>query len=336
MRSMVERPPDTIYAMKSEFLSRSSKRMADPLSDVLSLLKPRSFMSGGFDAGGDWCIQFERSNCFFFFALVSGHCWLSIEGIDEAMRLEAKDFVALPHGPAFRLASDLSVAPIDVKTVVTGPMNGGIISWQGGGACFGLTAFFTFTTEHASILLSLLPALVHIRSDADRAVMQWYLERMIAVLADPQPGGALLAEYLAQMMLIEVLRLHVTQNGSGRVGWLFALSDQQLSSAMATMHERPGYRWTVQELADNAGISRSAFALRFKEKVGISVMGYLTRWRMLLAADRLMTSPDSVSAVALSLGYESESAFSFAFKREMGLSPRKYCRAWASRLPDAL
>jgi AraC-like DNA-binding protein len=318
--------------MKSSIMSRSSTVAVDPLSDVLSLLKPRRYMSGGIDAGGDWSFQFEPSNCFLCFALVSGHCWLSIEGVDEAVRLEGGDFVALPHGEAFRLASDLAVAPVDVRSVVTGPLNGRIVSWQGGGACLGLTAFFTFATEHASILLGLLPSLVHIRSHADRAVMQWYLERMIVVLRNPQPGGVLLGEYLAQMMLIELLRLHVTQKETERVGWLFALADQQLCIAMTAMHERPGYRWTVQELAERACMSRSAFALRFKEKVGTSVMEYLTQWRMLLAGDRLMNSHDSVSAIALSLGYESESAFSFAFKREMGCSPRQYCHARAAAL----
>ena len=313
-------------------MSRSSRIAADPLSDVLSLLKPRSYMSGGIDAGGEWSFQFERNNCFLCFALVSGHCWLSIEGDDGAIRLEAGAFVALPHGPAFRLASDLAVAPVDVRSIVTGPLNGRIVSWQGGGACLGLTAFFTFATEYARILLGLLPSLVHIRSHADRTVMQWYLERMIVVLRNPQPGGMLLGEHLAQMMLIEVLRLHVTQKETERVGWLFALSDRQLSAAMTAMHERPGYRWTVQELAQRACMSRSAFALRFKEKVGTSVIEYLTEWRMLLAGDRLMNSHDSVSAIALSLGYESESAFSFAFKREMGCSPRQYGHARAPTL----
>jgi AraC-like DNA-binding protein len=164
--------------------------------------------------------------------------------------------------------------------------------------------------------------------------MQWYLERMIVVLRNPQAGGVLLGEHLAQMMLIELLRLHVTQQETERVGWLFALADQQLCTAMTAMHESPGYRWTVQELAERACMSRSAFALRFKEKVGTSVMEYLTQWRMLLAGDRLMNSHDSVSAIALSLGYESESAFSFAFKREMGCSPRQYCNVRASASAD--
>jgi AraC-like DNA-binding protein len=74
-------------------------------------------------------------------------------------------------------------------------------------------------------------------------------------------------------------------------------------------------------------MSRSVFALKFKQRVGTSPMEYLTRWRMLLAGDRLTNTRDSVSEIALSLGYESESAFSTAFKRVMGGSPRQYSRA---------
>jgi AraC-like DNA-binding protein len=291
---------------------------------VLSLLKPRSYMSAGIDAGGVWSFQFEPSNCFLCFALDSGNCWLSIEGVEEAVRLEAGDFVALPHGPLFRIASDLDVAPVDIRSVVTEPLNGRVVSWQGGGACLALAAFFSFDAAHTQILLRLLPTLVHIRRPADHAVMQWYLERMMAVLRNPAPGSVLLGAHLAQMMLIELLRLHGTQNETKNVGWLFALADRQLNTAMTAMHENPGYRWTVRELGERAGMSRSAFALRFKERVGIAVMEYLTQWRMLLAAEQLMNSHESVSAIALSLGYESESAFSFAFKREMGSSPRQY------------
>jgi AraC-like DNA-binding protein len=129
------------------------------------------------------------------------------------------------------------------------------------------------------------------------------------------------------MMLIEVLGLYMGDTVTGGVGWLSALTDKQISAAITAMHENPGYRWTLQELAERAGMSRSAFALRFKEKVGTSAMEYLTRWRMRRAGDKLVNSSDPVSTIALSLGYESESAFGFAFKREMGCPPRRYCYA---------
>ena len=126
--------------------------------------------------------------------------------------------------------------------------------------------------------------------------------------AQPVHSPTGLREHLAQMMLIEVLRLHLADKVTGGVGWLFALADKQISATMTAMHENPGYRWTSQKPAERAGMSRSAFALRFKEKVGTSVMEYLTHWRMLLAGDRLVNSRDPLSAIALSLGYESESA----------------------------
>jgi AraC-like DNA-binding protein len=99
-----------------------------------------------------------------------------------------------------------------------------------------------------------------------------------------------------------------------------------MSAAINSMHDDPAHGWTVQKLAERAGMSRSTFALKFKETVGASPMEYLTRWRMLLGGDKLANSNDPISVIALSLGYESESAFSTAFKRVMGCSPRQYSR----------
>jgi AraC-like DNA-binding protein len=103
-----------------------------------------------------------------------------------------------------------------------------------------------------------------------------------------------------------------------------------MSLAIASMHDDPGYPWTLESLAERVGMSRSVFALRFRETVGATPMEYLTRWRMLLAADRLKNSSDGLSAIAQSLGYESESAFGKAFRRVMGSSPRQYTRTTAS------
>jgi AraC-like DNA-binding protein len=321
--------------MESLFISRSSKIAADPLSDVLSLLNPRGYMSGGIDAGGDWSIQFEPDRYFRCFAVVSGQCWLCVDGVAEAVCLRAGDFVVLPHGRAFRLASDLALPAVDIMDVIRAPLNGGVLCWQGGGACLAFSALFTFAGNDADILLNALPPLVHIRKDADRASMRWYLERMMKVIREPQPGGVLLGEHLAQMMLIEVLGLYMGETIAGGVGWLCALSDKQISTAMAAMHGDPGYRWTLQALADRVGMSRSAFAMRFRQKVGASAMDYLTRWRMRRAGHQLLNSNEPVASIAYSLGYASESAFGFAFKREMGCSPRQYgeARTHAAR-PD--
>lgn len=145
-------------------------------------------------------------------------------------------------------------------------------------------------------------------------------------LHERQPGGFLIAQHLAHMMLVQALRLHLAEASGGGVGWFFALSDKQLGAAIHAIHADPARRWTLVKLAERACMSRSSFALKFKETVGETPMEYVTRWRMLLAADRFINSNDSIAVVALSLGYESESAFSTAFKRVMGCSPRQYGR----------
>jgi AraC-like DNA-binding protein len=165
--------------------------------------------------------------------------------------------------------------------------------------------------------------------------MRWSLERMREELRDPQPGGSLIAQQLAYMMLVQALRLHLADGARGSVGWLFALADKQMSAALACMHDDPRHPWTLKKLAERVGMSRSVFALRFKETVGKTPMEYLTRWRMLLAADRLKNSDDSISAIALSLSYESESAFGKAFRRVMGCSPRQYSNG-SSPTPHSL
>jgi AraC-like DNA-binding protein len=130
------------------------------------------------------------------------------------------------------------------------------------------------------------------------------------------------------------LRLHLAESASKSVGWLFALADPQMSKAMNCIQVDPAHRWTIQELAEHAGMSRSGFALRFKEVVGTSPLEYLTRWRMLQAADKLTNSADSLAKIAASIGYESESTFSIAFKRVMGCSPRQYSRSRNSVCSD--
>jgi AraC-like DNA-binding protein len=298
----------------------------DPLSDVLSLLKPRSYMSGGFDAGGPWSIRFGPHDGIKCYAVVAGACWLAVDGVAEAVRLETGDCFLLPSGRPFRLASDMALTPVDALTIFRGGGNGGIASYNGGGDFFLVGGHFALAGDHAGILLGVLPPIVHIRKEADKAALRWSLERMMQELRERQPGGYLVAQHLVYMMLIQALRLHLAEGLKGGVGWLFALADRRMGAAIAAMHEDPAHRWTLQGLAERAGMSRSTFALKFKETVGASPMDYLTRWRMLLAGDRLANSSDSISVIALSLGYESESAFSTAFKRVMGASPRRHGR----------
>jgi AraC-like DNA-binding protein len=295
----------------------------DPLSDVLSLLKPQSYMAGGFGVNGDVAIQFPTHKGIKCYAMVSGQCWLRVDGVAEAVHLTAGDCFLLPRGLSFCLTTDLALTPVDYSTIL-GAQRSGRGSHDEVSKNYMVGGHFLLSGGHAEILLNSLPPIVHIRKESDKAVMRWSLERMKEELRDPQPGGALITQQLACMMLVQALRLHLAE-GRG-VGWLFALADKSMSTALASMHDDPAHPWTLQKLAERVGMSRSIFALRFKEAVGATPMEYLTRWRMLLAGDRLKNSGDSISAIASSLGYESESAFSKAFRRVMDGSPRQYRR----------
>jgi AraC-like DNA-binding protein len=299
----------------------------DPLSEVLSLLKMHSYACGGFDVGGDLCLQFAKHAGIKCYAVVSGEGWLSIEGVADPVQLNSGDCFVLPQGRPFCLATGLGLPPVDFRTLRGDAKNGSVASYNGGGKFFIVGGHFALSADHASILLGALPPFVHLQKQSDKAVLRWSIERLMEELREPQPGGGLIAQHLAHTMLLQALRLHLSDGQQGRVGWLFALADKQIGAAITAMHEAPGHRWTVQELAERIGLSRSVFAQRFKDTVGESPMEYLTRWRMLLAGDKLVNSTDPVSVISLALGYESEAAFSTAFRRVMGCSPRQYGRA---------
>jgi AraC-like DNA-binding protein len=311
----------------------------DPLSDVLSLLKPWSYISGGFEVGGGTAVQFPKHQGVKCYAVVSGRCWLSVEGVPDAVLLTAGDCFLLPRGLPFCLATDLSLTPVDFQAFLAAQRNGDAVSLGECGGHYIVGGHFAFSGSHADMLLGSLEPIVHIRKESDKAALRWSLERMKEELQHPQPGGSLIAQQLATMMLVQALRLHLAGEAAGRgVGWLFALADKQVGAAITCMHDDPGHAWTLQKLAGRVGMSRSVFALKFKEKVGATPMEYLTRWRMLLAGDRLKNSGDSISAIGLSLGYESDSAFGKAFKRVMGCSPKQYSRGSGSvpRSPAAI
>lgn len=299
----------------------------DPLSDVLSLLKPRSYVSAGVEAGGAWSVQFpEQNKLIKCYAVVSGECWLTVEGMPEAVHMSKGDCFVLPRGLPFRLASDMALPAEPSSNYFPPPRPGAVVTINGGGDFFLVGSRFGVSGGHSETLIKMLPPVVHIRSQAEQAALRWAVERMMQELHDPEPGGSLIAQHLAHMMLVQALRLYVKEVGSNRTGWLFAVADKQLGPAIGAIHADPAYRWTLPALAGRACMSRSAFALKFRETVGSSPMEYVTRWRMLLAGDKLENSTDPISAISLSLGYESESAFSTAFKRVMGTSPRQYGR----------
>ena len=295
----------------------------DPLSDILSLMKPRSAYMVGLDAGGDWALAFPGFEGIKFNAVTQGRGWLAVEGEPEPLPLAEGDCFLMTRGRPFTLASDPSVPPVPGETVYATAREG-IATCNGGGDFFLVGGRFAFAADYAETLFASLPAVVVVRETSDQApVLRWALAQLAGELRQRRPGGYLVIDHLAHLMLVQVLRLYLDTQARPGVGWLQALADRRLARVLGALHADPARRWTLEELAGVAGLSRSAFAERFRRLVGAPPMDYLTRWRMLVAADRLRHSRESVASVALAVGYESESAFSTAFKRIMASSPRQ-------------
>ena len=300
----------------------------DPLSELLSLLKPRSYITAGFDAGGDWSLQLDdlagRIKCY---AVIRGGCWLKLEGEESApIRLDAGDCFVLPSGRTARIASDLALQPRLASAALAPDRDGETVVYNGGGDVFLAGSRFEVSGHHAEILLQTLPAVIHLRQASEQSLLRWSIDLMMQELREAKPGAALVAQQLAHMMLVHTLRLHMAQTPQASTGWLAALAHPQLSLALGAVHADPGRRWTLGELAATAGMSRTVFARRFREALGETPIGYATRWRMIIAAERLVSTRASLGEVAQAVGYVSENAFNAAFKRVMGAAPRRYAR----------
>eukprot|EP01037_Dinobryon_pediforme_P006452 gene6452-6519_t len=312
----------------------------DPMSDILGLLQPSSYGLRGLDAGGDWAITFAPAPGLKCQALQTGQCWLEMNG--ATIRLEAGDLVLVAGARRFSLFSDaarmdgspegslaasvVDRAPIDALALFGTTPPGETAVVNGGGSVTGMGGYFKFADNHAARMLDALPPLIHIRAGVTAGDLLWPIARLMRELRSPLPGGALMAQHLAQTLLIEALRLHLAKRPAGGSGWLHALGDPRLHQALAAMHAKPGKRWTLAELATIAGMSRTSFAGHFRSTLGETAMEYLTRWRMLLAADRLQRGQAPIATIALGVGYESESAFGAAFKRVIGSSPGRFIR----------
>jgi AraC-like DNA-binding protein len=155
--------------------------------------------------------------------------------------------------------------------------------------------------------------------------------RVAAAESDSRrPGSEALLERMGEMMFVDAVRRHIESLPEVSTGWLAGLRDRYVGRALALLHEKPAARWTVDELASQVGLSRSAFHERFVELVGQAPMQYLTNWRMQLASRLLRDTRANVASVALDVGYDSEAAFARAFKRLVGQPPAAWRRAETS------
>lgn len=255
---------------------------------------------------------------------------MQVDGESEPLRIEAGDCFLLTRGRPFLFATDMTLPPINSATIYD-KASDGIATCNGGGDFFLIGGRFFFDGNHADLLFNALPAIVHVRDASEQAaVLRWSLEQLATELKHGSPGGTLMADHLAQIMLLQIIRLWLASDKETHTGWLGALADPRLMRVMEAMHSEPARRWTLAELARLAGMSRTVFAVRFRDVVGQTPLDYLAGWRMRLAGDRLQHTADSVANIGFSVGYESEAAFSTAFRRMMGCTPMQHRRLVAT------
>jgi AraC-like DNA-binding protein len=313
---------------KSEICSQSYRCcLDDPLSEMLALLKPESYITAGFDAGGSWALLLDdlagRIKCY---AVLKGECWLAMEGF-EAVQLKAGECFVLPTGRPAVIASDLNAEPKRASETLAPDRSGGTVVYNGGGDVFLVGSRFEVNGRHAELMLQALPSLIRVEASDDRAKLRLFIELMMNELREPRPGAFHIAQNLSHMMLAQALRLFLENAPEGTVGWFTALADPRLALSIRAIHSNPSRPWTLEELARIAGMSRTSFANHFRDRVGETPISYLARWRMMTAAAKLVEGRETMADISASLGYASEQAFNTAFKRIMGQSPRQYAKA---------
>jgi AraC-like DNA-binding protein len=187
---------------------------------------------------------------------------------------------------------------------------------------------FRLDPVNASLVLALLPDMVHIRrSDGDTMRLAHVVHLIMDECAADRPGKEMVLQRLLDVMLVECLRRPSVSQGTLPAGLLAGMRDPALARTLRAMHSDVRARWTVAALAKLAGMSRSAFAARFSDTLGCAPMEYLLRWRMTLAQDALSRGAKSLDRLAEEIGYESASAFSTAFRRRLGCAPGAFARS---------
>jgi len=297
--------------------------MNDPLSEVIGLLRPRTVFSKRISGAGRWAVRYSKFGQPSFCAVLEGSCRLAVDG-ERIVKLEAGDFVLLPATPGFTMSGFEPAKPqlIDPKTAAstTAEVRHGT---RGGPPDVRLLGgYFVFDSPDAALLVSLLPAMVHVRG-IER------LSTLVRLVGDEsieqRAGRDLVLTRLVEVLLIEALR--AAPGDDAPPGLLRGLADARLAQAIRQMHRHLDRSWTMAELAKAAALSRSAFFDRFTRTVGVPPMEYLLSWRMAVARDLLRREDLAIAVVAERVGYGSASTFSTAFSRHVGQAPGRYARA---------
>ena len=266
-----------------------------------------------------------------FHVVTSGQCWLEVEG-EEAVLLQQGSLALVPHGKGHIMRSDPD-APADplFDLPVEKLSERYEVLRHGGGGDYSQTICVVVKFQQAASdrLMQLLPSvlLLEPKDDEEGSWLRSTLNFISREAQQLKPGGETVITRLADVLVIQMIRSWIDSEPSADRGWFAAIRDKQIGCALTSIHRDPAKQWTVESLAREASMSRSAFSARFTELVGESAMRYLTWWRMQLAHMQLRESSEPLFTLASRLGYQSEAAFCRAFKRVFGVPTGSVRRA---------
>lgn len=301
----------------------------DALSEVLRLARFNANVTLDATAHEPWCVSVPASEAAMrAHIVVEGECELRTNSAEATLR--AGDFVFLPRGDAHLIGSALDAPAIAFSSLVKPPVAGELLPVRLGGsgkATRWISLSLSCERHLAQPLMEALPRVI-VADVSGAPALEWLTGALGLVLSAsdaPFLGAATTRARLAELLFVEALARYIQANPGG-TGWLAGLNDRYVGRALALVHGRPSEPWTVEKLGRQVGLSRSALADRFSDVMGEPIFAFLTRWRLQMAAEFLITTARPIATIARAAGYESAGAFSAAFKREFGKPPSVWRR----------
>ena len=318
----------------------------DALSDVLKSVRLEGAFYINAEFTAPWCIRGKcgqasvqqrlagADHVVYFHFIAEGGCKVRLADGTQVLDVAAGDLVLFPQDDRHLMGSDLRLAPLETENLGYTPdaAGGDLIQMRHGGGGAATRFVCDYLACHRSVgrpLLDALPRVLRIPvGDAQAsALLRELLRAAVNESSASRPGAASMLAKLSELLFVEALRRYVENLPPQGKGWLAGVRDAQIGRALALLHGDPRRAWTVDALAREVALSRSALAERFAALVGESPIQYLIRWRLALAAQMLRAGREAIARVAERSGYESETAFSRAFRREFGLGPAAWRKA---------
>jgi AraC-like DNA-binding protein len=313
----------------------------DVLSEVLRAVKLDSALFYNAEFSAPWaahsidahtvtsCLSPNSQHVIIFHLVTEGRGYAYVAGDDRPIPLNAGDILVVPHGDAHILGNGRSVTPVDRAQVLEQVLSQGLkVSRMGGGGEITkfVCGYMACEPRLGRVFLGGLPSIlkVSIRDDASGKWLENSIRHSVDNVDPSRPGDETVLAKLSEVLFVETLRRYIALLPGEQTGWLAGVRDPEVGKALALLHRKPAQHWTIAALANEVGVSRSVLAERFRRYLSETPIGYLTRWRLQLAAQLLTSTSNSVAQVAAAVGYESEASLNRAFKREFGTPPARF------------